>query len=233
MTDFEEPACSAAALLGIHQPVQIVERRFAGIRASAELKGGNITLKISDGYRAASRDAVVGLCLDLFSKLLRRRVQDNAYVQAYRQFMKSQQTHALHKNLRLERGRKRRLEAQGQRYNLNEITARLVAENPVLQTLPVPPLGFSRNESLTRLGFYDEETHEIVISKTLDKKTVPIFVIEYVVFHELLHAKHPSRHNTHRRTVHPRAFRQDEKKYPLYGDALAWLRRNNLARQVN
>lgn len=231
MTDIEEAFFSAAALLGLTSPLHVKARKMAGLRASASLKNGVLRVSVSQGYEAAPREAVVGLGLDLLSRLFRRRVPDSEWVRAYRDFLESKATHQLHRTLRQAHGRKRKLYAQGVRYDLNGIAASLVGQYPLLQEVSVPPLGWSQSESFGRLGFYDPDTHEIVVSRALDKKTVPFFVVEYVVFHEMLHAKHEAMHNASRRTVHTRAFKEDEKRYSLFREASEWLERNDLRRQ--
>ncbi len=66
---------------------------------------------------------------------------------------------------------------------------------------------------------------QIVINRQLDRETVPHFVVEYVMYHEMLHVKHPMRFERCRRKSHSPEFRREEKKYADYGRAMKFLDR--------
>ena len=92
-----------------------------------------------------------------------------------------------------------------------------------------PQIGWSAKKSKRVLGFHDGAFNAITINRVLDSERVPLFVVQYVVFHELLHCKHKvlfQRGESLRRTVHPRHFKQDEKKFVLADKAEAWIHRN-------
>ncbi len=56
-----------------------------------------------------------------------------------------------------------------------------------------PRLGWSPNASRTLLGHYDPSHNAIVLSRILDRSGhVPRLAVEYVLFHEMLHLKHPA-----------------------------------------
>ena len=77
-----------------------------------------------------------------------------------------------------------------------------------------PSLGWSRRPSRTTLGHYDPSHNAIVISRLLDRAEVPRLAVEYVLFHEMLHLKHPVEHGGTRRRVHTKDFREHEKQFP-------------------
>ena len=83
-----------------------------------------------------------------------------------------------------------------------------------------------RRRKSIRLGVYDHQTREIRIHPALDRVEVPHFFVEFIVFHEMLHQLFPSSNGAGRRVHHPRAFREREKAFPLYGAALRWEREN-------
>jgi hypothetical protein len=86
--------------------------------------------------------------------------------------------------------------------------------------------GRRRRKSI-RLGVYDHQLREIRIHPALDSPTVPRFFVEFIVFHEMLHQVFPSTAGTPQRRVHhPRAFREREKTFPRYQEALEWERGN-------
>jgi predicted metal-dependent hydrolase len=68
--------------------------------------------------------------------------------------------------------------------------------------------------------------HEaIVISRSLDRPDIPEFLIEYVLYHEMLHLKHQPRIVNGRRMYHTPAFRAEERRFERFEQAIALLDR--------
>jgi len=63
------------------------------------------------------------------------------------------------------------------------------------------------------------------VSRVFDHPAVPRYVVEYIVYHEMLHLKHPVKLRGSRRCVHSREFLQDEKRFPQLAAAQRFLRR--------
>jgi len=76
-----------------------------------------------------------------------------------------------------------------------------------------PGLGWSVRPSRTTLGHYDPSHHMIVLSKVLDHPQVPRLAVEYVMFHEMLHLRHPVEHKGSRRCVHTPEFKLAEREF--------------------
>lgn len=72
------------------------------------------------------------------------------------------------------------------------------------------------------LGSYSRHGNTIRISPVLDRREVPRFFIEFVVYHEMLHAGTGSSEKNGRRVVHSKDFRQRERQYRHYEKAVAW-----------
>ena len=85
----------------------------------------------------------------------------------------------------------------------------------------------SARGTFRRLGHHDAAHETIVISKSLDDRKVPRFVVEYVVFHEMLHIIHPAKIQNGRRYHHSPAFRRDEKKFAFYEESEKWIENNS------
>jgi hypothetical protein len=92
-----------------------------------------------------------------------------------------------------------------------------------------PTITWSQRRTRSILGHHDQVYDSITISKTLDSKDVPEWFVEYILYHEMLHIKHPARLINGRRYYHTTAFRLDERRFPHYQQAQKWLER--LARQ--
>lgn len=81
------------------------------------------------------------------------------------------------------------------------------------------------NDSLTtrKFGHYEPARNRVVISQTLDDSRLPEFVVEYVLYHELLHKFHGVKWVNGKPMVHTPEFRLDEKKFKFYHQGEAYL----------
>jgi hypothetical protein len=86
--------------------------------------------------------------------------------------------------------------------------------------------GRARRGGLT-FGSYDPVLGLIRIHPVLDRRDVPLYFLESVVYHEMLHHRMGGIPDGAGRTVyHSRAFRQAEARYPRHREALAWEKEN-------
>jgi hypothetical protein len=86
--------------------------------------------------------------------------------------------------------------------------------------------GRARRGGLT-FGSYDPVLGLIRIHPVLDRREVPLYFLESVLYHEMLHHHLGGVPDRSGRTVyHSRAFREAEALYPRHQDALAWEKEN-------
>jgi len=83
----------------------------------------------------------------------------------------------------------------------------------------------TRTASL-QLGSYSYEDRLIRIHRVLDRPTVPRYVVESVVYHELLHADLPPVTRHGRRYFHTPEFRRRERQFRHFERADCWVREN-------
>ena len=121
------------------------------------------------------------------------------------------------------RGRKHIRSARGHHYHLEEIFEEL-NRRFFHGLMGRPQLTWSRNHARNHLGHYDPAHNAIVISRVFDHPRVPRYVVEYIVFHEMLHLKHPVKLRGSRRCVHSREFLAEEKLFPDLDHARKFLR---------
>lgn len=74
-----------------------------------------------------------------------------------------------------------------------------------------------------QLGSYAAEENLIRLHRVLDDPAVPRFVVESVVYHELLHAALPAVKRGRRRIIHPPEFRRRELEFRHLKEAEAWI----------
>lgn len=107
----------------------------------------------------------------------------------------------------------------------HDLTAYLTRAYTLIDGAPEVRITFGRDgkgRRSIRFGSYDFEQRLIRIHPALDAKWVPDYFVEFVVFHELLHSVFPPSANCSRRALHPAEFREREKAFPRYEDAIAW-----------
>jgi predicted metal-dependent hydrolase len=82
---------------------------------------------------------------------------------------------------------------------------------------------WSRGHARNRLGHYDPAHNAIVVSRVFDHPRVPRYAVEYIVYHEMLHLKHPVKLRGTRRCVHSKEFQEEEKQFPELARARRFL----------
>jgi hypothetical protein len=82
-----------------------------------------------------------------------------------------------------------------------------------------------RHQSID-FGSYEQSQKAIRINPALDRGWVPNFFVEYILFHEMLHAAVGFRRRGGRRLLHPPEFMEKERRFRLLGAAARWERSN-------
>lgn len=75
------------------------------------------------------------------------------------------------------------------------------------------------------LGSYQKKTNIIRINPILDRKKVPRYVIEFIVYHEMLHVVIDPVVKNGRRVIHSKDFKKREREYKHYHKAMEWEKR--------
>ncbi|MCS7044435.1 MAG: M48 family peptidase [Bryobacteraceae bacterium] len=213
---------SAVARTGEAPPVRLHVRPYVATIGRLRLAQGVLELRLSEAMAAAPATVREALAWILVSRLFRSAPPAH-WVRHYRQYMNRKDVRRVHQAVRAARSRKHISGPQGVVYDLAEIF-RSLRDRYFGPLLPEPQLGWSRRPSRTLLGHFDHVHNAIVLSSWLDRPEVPRFVVEYVMYHEMLHMKHPVEHRRHRRSIHPPAFREEEKRFERLAEARSWLK---------
>jgi hypothetical protein len=113
--------------------------------------------------------------------------------------------------------------AQGSCYNLDELFATIDRDYFGGQMLK-PRLIWSGVLSSRKLGHYERTRDRVVMSQILDDKRIPRCVVEFVLYHELLHKHHGIKWVNGRCLVHTPEFRRSERKFRQYQEAESFLK---------
>lgn len=196
---------------------------FTGINNTIRLREGEIFVRLSDLLEAAPEDVLHAITHILLAKLYRKPI-DAALNHRYRRFVTRHDVRAQTQLIRQVRGRKNIFGAQGDSYDLDEIFDSLNTRF-FHGLLGRPQLTWSNHHARRLLGHYDSAHNTIVVSKIFDRPTVPRYAVEYLVYHEMLHLKHPVKVRGSRRCVHSREFSAEERLFPELERALGFLKR--------
>ena len=194
---------------------------YAGMHHTIRVRAGRIYVRLSDLFQAAPPEVMRALAFLLVARLLSRKAPA-AQERIYRAYAFSPNVLRASELARRQRGRKVISSAQGKTYDLEEIFAhvnRLYFGGEIAK----PALTWSKRRARSILGHHDAAHETITISKVLDYPEVPEWFVEYIVFHEMLHIKHPARIVNGRRYYHSSGFREEERSFPTYRKAQQWL----------
>ena len=77
-----------------------------------------------------------------------------------------------------------------------------------------------------RLGSWQPEHRLIKVHPVLDSQDVPQYVVDFVVYHEMLHGVVGAARSGQRTVFHTRDFRRREAQHPAFGSAQSWIHEN-------
>jgi hypothetical protein len=197
--------------------------RFANINNTIRLRQGRIFVRLSDLLEGAPEPVTYAILHILIAKLYRKPI-DPAHAARYRKFTGSRAMMEKTHLIRQMRGRKRIEGPKGRHYDLDAIFDELNLRF-FHGLMARPQMTWSGRHSLRSLGHYDPAHNTIVVSRIFDRAGVPRYAIEYLVYHEMLHLRHPVKLRGSRRVVHPPAFQEEEKLFPLLQEAKQFLKR--------
>ncbi len=196
--------------------------RFASVNNTIRLRQGTARVRISDLLESAPLPVLEAIAHILLAKLYRKPIAP-ARAARYRKYISSRRMSARTHLVRQMRGRKQVASPQGRVYDLEAIFDQLNTRY-FHGLLGRPQMTWSRDHARNSLGHYDPAHNTIVISRIFDRPSVPRYAVEYLVYHEMLHLKHPVRLRGSRRCVHPRQFQQEEKLFPALEEARRFLK---------
>ena len=204
-------------------PLSVEFFAFANVNNTIRLRDGKLYVRLSDLLEGAPETVLRALSHILLAKMYRKPI-DGAHARRYRRYVHSREIRDKAHLVRQMRGRKRIASPRGHVYDLDAIFERLNLQF-FGGLLARPRLTWSQNRARHRLGHYDPAHNAIVVSRIFDHPAVPAHAIEYIVYHEMLHLKHPVKLRGSRRCVHSPEFLQEEKLFPQLEAAQRFLRR--------
>jgi predicted metal-dependent hydrolase len=203
-------------------PITVEFFAFANINNTIRLREGKLLVRLSDLLEGAPETVLRAIAHILLAKIYRKRIE-GAQATRYRKYVLSHDIRSKAHLVRQLRGRKRMASPKGRVYDLESIfedlNLRLFGG-----MMARPQMSWSQGRARNLLGHYDPSHNAIVVSRLFDHPAVPRYAVEYIVYHEMLHLRHPVKLNGSRRCVHSAEFRAEEKLFPQLEAARRFLR---------
>lgn len=185
---------------------------YSSLTLTIRRRDEELIVRFSDLLERAPMAVLEGAAALLLAKIYRRRTP-RALVAAYNEYAKSHRTRQRIQNMRSGRVRRASLDAAGRHFDMNamfdDLNSRFFAG-----TLRKPHLGWSTRGWRRQFGSYDPGPNQILLNKRMDRPEVPRYVVEFVMYHEMLHVKHPTRRSGCTLLSHSPEFRGEEKLFP-------------------
>jgi hypothetical protein len=204
-------------------PFLVRFRRFTSLNTTIRLREGKILVSLSDLLEGAPESVLRAIAHILLAKLYRKPI-DATHNMRFKRFASSAAVTKQTELIRTARGRKRYTGPEGRYYHLEEVfdTLNMRFFGGLLGR---PELTWSESHARRLLGHYDAAHNTIVVSRVFDRPSSPRYAIEYLLYHEMLHLKHPVKMRGLRRCVHSAAFKAEERQFPQLKEALAFIKR--------
>jgi predicted metal-dependent hydrolase len=195
---------------------------FANINNTIRLREGRLLVRLSDLLEGAPEPVLRAIAHILLAKMYRKPIEREHSTRYRRHISGHDLSRKAHLVQQL-RGRKRIDSAKGVTYDLESIFEDLNTRF-FYGLLARPLMTWSRDHARQRLGHYDPAHNAIVVSRVFDHPRIPQYVTEYIVYHEMLHLKHPVKLRGSRRCIHSTEFQAEEKLFPQLEEAKKFLR---------
>ncbi len=225
-TDLEAIFDQALRAVVKKEPLPPIEVRFypyAGLSSTIRLRRGRIYVRLSDILCESPPEILHALACILVAKLYRLK-PSKEHERAYKQYTLLPEIVEASESTRRTRGYKITTSPRGKVYDLEELFSDL-NHRYFAGRLERPDLSWSQKRTRRILGHHDHIHGAIVVSRTLDDTRIPRFVVEYVLYHEMLHVAHPPRVVSGRTIYHSRQFRSDERRFERFDEVLKWMER--------
>jgi predicted metal-dependent hydrolase len=181
----------------------------------------SVYVRFSDLLKRAPFEVLEGAAALLLSRVYRRKVP-RALVRQYLEYARSDRVRGRINQMRSRRVRRVPTLAQGRHHDLATLFQQL-NQRYFGGQLERPHIGWSTRSWRRQFGCYDPGPNQIVLNRRMDRPGIPQFVVEYVLYHEMLHVKHPTRRSGCSLLSHSPEFRAEEKRFAQFKIARKFL----------
>lgn len=196
---------------------------YANLALTIRLREDHALVRFSDILRKAPLRVLDAAAAILLGQLY-RRMAPRELRELYRSYQLAHTTRRHIARVRRKRARRIAHQPRGSFHDLGPMFATL--NHAYFDArLRRPRLAWSARPWRSQFGCFDPALGQIVISARLDREEVPPFAVEYILYHEMLHVKHPLRAAACGLEAHSADFRAEEKRFANYDRARRFLAR--------
>jgi hypothetical protein len=196
---------------------------YANLSHTLRLRQDVAYVRLSDILHEAPVPVIEAAAAILLGQMYRRRVPRDVR-DIYREFALSHSTRRHIARVRRKRARRIPDKPLGTAHDLGVMFDSLNAQY-FGGNLHRPRIGWSSRVWRSQFGCYDPSLDQIVMNKRLDRVDVPALAVEFILYHEMLHVKHPIRAAACGLQSHSPEFRAEEKRFEHYAPARKFLER--------
>jgi hypothetical protein len=194
---------------------------YANLAHTLRLRNDIARVRLSDILRDAPVPVIEAAAAILLGQMYRLRVPGELR-DVYRRFALAHSTRRRIARIRRKRARRIEHHPGGAAHDLGPMFAAINLEY-FGGRLRRPRLGWSARPWRSQFGCFDPSLDQIVMNKRLDRPEVPSYAVEFILYHEMLHVKHPLRAAACGLQAHSPEFRAEEKRFQQYGRARKFL----------
>ncbi|MFH1742548.1 MAG: hypothetical protein ABIH23_26385 [bacterium] len=202
-------------------PYRVSFYGYNSLKSTIRQQKSGVAIRVSHLLLDAPKEVLGGVLHTLLARFHGRPVPKER-CKAYDEFCRRPEIEDRMHRLRKMRGRKILVGTKGEVRDLDDAFKR-INETYFAGRIPKPTLTWSPGASRRTMGYYDNEFNTIVISSRLDSNRVPLYVLDYIMYHELLHIVCPIRSSGRRRKIHTQEFKRRERQYPDFDRAVRWI----------
>ena len=180
-----------------------------------------VFVRFSDLLQRAPLAVLEGAAVLLLARVYRRKAPA-PLVEAYLEYARSDRTRGRMNRMRRGRVRLAATNPRGEHFDLHALFNDLNGKYFAGQ-LQRPHVRWSTRSWRRQFGCYDPGPNQILLNRRMDRPGIPVCAVEYVLFHEMLHVKHPTRRSGCSMVSHSRKFREDEKRFEHFARARTFL----------
>ncbi|MGB9467338.1 MAG: SprT-like domain-containing protein [Candidatus Acidiferrum sp.] len=176
-----------------------------------------VYVRFSDLLRRAPLVVLEGAAALLLSRVYRRKAP-RSLVEPYLNYARSDRTRSRVSSMRRGRVRLASTGPRGRHFDLEKMFEQL-NETYFAGSLELPHIGWSTRSWRRQFGCYDPGPNQILLNRRMDHPGIPQVAVEYVLYHEMLHVKHPTRSSGCSLVSHSPEFRAEEKLFADFARA--------------
>jgi hypothetical protein len=197
--------------------------RFSELKHTWRRSGRNATFRVSDYLEGAPEEVIESLAWYIVSRAFDVGCPDGRS-DKYLEHLRSRRLWDTKRSLYLSRARGLCVEPRGRCRDLRTVFD-YVNSTYFRGMIGDPTLAWVDESPAVRLGYYFDPINLLAVNKVFDSERVPRYVLEFVVYHELLHHIDAESGRRTNRVQHTKRFREQERRFSSWADAERWLTR--------